>query len=1276
MRPIQLTIAGLHSFRKKQEIHFEQLIDAGVFGIFGKTGSGKSTILDAITLALYGEVVRAKNGTQGILNHGEKSLEVSFLFELGAGGERTRYRVERRYVRNDDISVNNKVSRLVRIDPTGAETVLEDRSRDMTRTIEKLLGMTCRDFTRAVVLPQGKFAEFLSLTGKERRDMLQRLFNLEKYGKELNERVALRLSSVARDKSNVERELAGLGDASDEAVRRAEGAAAAAKAGEEKARAMLKTARAGFEEAQEVDKLQKQRGGKEAEINAHTQKASQCQEALRALERAEQAERVFPLVQREATAAAAEQAAALQKQAAEVEAQSLRQQLILCERQAQQAEAARDEQEPLLMQRGAQLEEAQKLEVEIDTYRGEWRRIAADLKKSRDVATTAEGLIDERSTERDRLKTALAASERELAGNLVDSAYRAQVAEGMHKGAEFLREATVFDRANGQFLERQQSLERARRQQEQKGERAQDLTRRRQACEAREKEQVAQVPFSEEELSRLEVGLMEQRGLLARLADMEKQRADHRCAAGRIGEAMADCQGRLQRLEADCARLEGERQKQKDAYQERLLQDRAAMAALLASDLHPGDPCPVCGSLEHPCVNARGAKPSAGHSAEEEKVSFEQAMEKLERALRQGTGELEQARLEKSNLQTRQEMLEQELNRLAAAIGEVGQESRRKWTGAEALGWPALFPLHLPTELHRPTEQTGRSALEKQIPIEKAASIEGVPIADAPIGDAPVEKEVPTERENPVLRFEQWLGGAEREWAKQKAAWQRWRDELEQIRLELRQLGDQVTQAQAEHDASIQLAQVAEGESMQAKAALDEAQARWDEAQAAFRQALEPLGLAAVTPLTDGAEQVKALEEGLRRKDRRCDELRRQIQACQAEILCCEEDLAKAQQQNQAAQGDVIRLTAQLEAIEGQARIRADRLQAITQGTPALLLIEKNTAQLDQLRSDARKARETWQQVQARCQQAQDERTRRESAWEAARQALDECRREREAALRKEEFVSVEEVRDARLEPGEMAEKKRWVADYQDREKGLSAEFAQIESQLAGRQVSPEALAEKERTLAEATEQSDRATRERGAADQALKELQGKQQRWQALHRQGEELRRQEGLLGQLKSLFAGNVFVDFLAQEQVEFVAQQASEQLKRMTRNRYALEHVSDGGFVIRDDANGGVKRPVTSLSGGETFQASLALALALSAQIQLKGMYPLEFFFLDEGFGSLDADAIDVVMGTLERLQLGNRSIGVISHVQELQQRLSRRLVVDQGDMEGSRVRLEIG
>jgi len=119
MKPIMLRLSGLQSYREMQEVDFARLCEAGVFGIFGSTGSGKSSILDAMTLALYGKVERAANGTQGIMNQAEKQLSVSFAFELTAPGERRLYRVERQFKRGGDVSVSNTLSRFVEVTEAG-----------------------------------------------------------------------------------------------------------------------------------------------------------------------------------------------------------------------------------------------------------------------------------------------------------------------------------------------------------------------------------------------------------------------------------------------------------------------------------------------------------------------------------------------------------------------------------------------------------------------------------------------------------------------------------------------------------------------------------------------------------------------------------------------------------------------------------------------------------------------------------------------------------------------------------------------------------------------------------------------------------------------------------------------------------------------------------------------------------------------------------------------------------------------------------------------------
>src|SRR5690606_26925018 len=142
-----------------------------------------------------------------------------------------------------------------------------------------------------------------------------------------------------------------------------------------------------------------------------------------------------------------------------------------------------------------------------------------------------------------------------------------------------------------------------------------------------------------------------------------------------------------------------------------------------------------------------------------------------------------------------------------------------------------------------------------------------------------------------------------------------------------------------------------------------------------------------------------------------------------------------------------------------------------------------------------------------------------------------------------------------------------------------------------------------------------------------------------------------------------------------------QATRRLAAMSRDRYALyrvEEPADGrrqsGLDLEvEDAYTGKRRPVGTLSGGESFMAALSLALGLSDVVQAySGGIRLDALFIDEGFGSLDAESLQLAVNTLVDLRAGGRMIGVISHVGELMEWIDRRIDVIP-DAAGSRTRI---
>ena len=191
MKPTKLTIEGLNSFSEEQVIDFEILCAEGIFGIFGPTGSGKSTVLDAITFALYGRIARensAKSSSE-VINLNRESARVVFEFQINAK-EQSTYKVLREIKRTKQGGITTSQVKI--FDITEDEIILAEKEKAFNEAIADIIGLQYEDFVKTVVLPQGGFNEFLKMEGLDRRKVLERLFNLEKYGEELYKKVSRR----------------------------------------------------------------------------------------------------------------------------------------------------------------------------------------------------------------------------------------------------------------------------------------------------------------------------------------------------------------------------------------------------------------------------------------------------------------------------------------------------------------------------------------------------------------------------------------------------------------------------------------------------------------------------------------------------------------------------------------------------------------------------------------------------------------------------------------------------------------------------------------------------------------------------------------------------------------------------------------------------------------------------------------------------------------------------------------------------------------------------
>ena len=170
MVPVRLTLEGIYSYREAQTIEFNRLTEAKLFGIFGPVGSGKSTILEAMIYVIYGVIDRLNNEVKyNLMNLQSDRLFVDFEFKAGEQGRDFRATVEskRNKKRFTDISVP-KFLYHARKDGEWMPCTRED--------VIAAIGLNAQNFKRVVIIPQGKFQDFLMLRDKERTEMMMELF--------------------------------------------------------------------------------------------------------------------------------------------------------------------------------------------------------------------------------------------------------------------------------------------------------------------------------------------------------------------------------------------------------------------------------------------------------------------------------------------------------------------------------------------------------------------------------------------------------------------------------------------------------------------------------------------------------------------------------------------------------------------------------------------------------------------------------------------------------------------------------------------------------------------------------------------------------------------------------------------------------------------------------------------------------------------------------------------------------------------------------------------
>lgn len=415
--------------------------------------------------------------------------------------------------------------------------------------------------------------------------------------------------------------------------------------------------------------------------------------------------------------------------------------------------------------------------------------------------------------------------------------------------------------------------------------------------------------------------------------------------------------------------------------------------------------------------------------------------------------------------------------------------------------------------------------------------------------------------------------------------------------------------------------------------------------------------------------------------------------------------LVKAIERRQKEQAQLQEKAAALEQKAAASAAEAAAAKALVQDKQAQLAGKELPAEPQELARQYQQREAAWQTAEKAAAAAEQDYhsldTRyhaAQSAWKTKREEL--LRSQQQAAALQQSFAGrLAQAGFADEAAYEEALQGSWRAsDYRDkvRRELLSHEQAlhTARTNLANCQKTIENLEKPDLAAAEDAASAaqaawQQALRESSAAETVLRSWQKRQKDLDALREQSGELTQTYARITGLSELASGKTgsrvsFQTYVLHSLLDDVMEMANQRLLIMSRGQYELhagqrQRANQQGGLDMEifDHYSGYARPLATLSGGESFLASLALALGLADVVQAcAGGVRLDTMFIDEGFGTLDSETLDVALKALFELQKSGRLIGIISHVEELRSRIPARLEVTKTKSGGSTAHFELG
>jgi exonuclease SbcC len=415
-------------------------------------------------------------------------------------------------------------------------------------------------------------------------------------------------------------------------------------------------------------------------------------------------------------------------------------------------------------------------------------------------------------------------------------------------------------------------------------------------------------------------------------------------------------------------------------------------------------------------------------------------------------------------------------------------------------------------------------------------------------------------------------------------------------------------------------------------------------------------------------KRVTAIEAWIEKQTAALAKSRRANHEAKARLVTAERTLEKARNDEATARERLAEREASQKRLEEERNANLQRLATLQDEIHAVTESEDPAAeaaaleeQIQQLETNLKAAAEEEATAQNRLTTAKEAQRLKAEAAEAARQETAQRAEARDEEIARAGFKDEAAVREALLDDATIKRLQDQVHRHAQESHSTEERLTTLRDELGEERVFDEQLATVEKLAAEVTSQVETSLGKEKKLEEQIARTKERLERSKELRKQLEIEEAALPVYDLLANDLRSDKFQAYVLHEVFTELVQGASARLMMLTQERYSLEF-HDEEIRVVDHDNADETRISDTLSGGETFLTSLALALELSDQVQRAvGAVNLDSLFIDEGFGTLDPDTLTLVAETLQSLRVGGRMVGIITHIPELRDEFAQQVIV---------------